>query len=89
MTEPSDSRENAAFRDALIATAESVMPERYDTGGLVEWDIADAILAMPEMQAIRRFIKAYSEGTADDDSAALYAFDALPPSVDQWAEEAQ
>ena len=53
--------------DLIIAAVETAMPQEYDTGGLVEWNIADAILAMPEIEAIRQCILSlaclhYNEG---------------------------
>ena len=80
-------REITAFRDALIAAAEAVMPERYDTGGLVEWDIADAVLAMPEMQAIRQVLHRLGvRHAAGVDARWTLLWNELPESVKRWAQ---
>jgi hypothetical protein len=51
---------------------------------------ADAILAMPEMEAIRTWIARAREVLADDYSHRgcdpFDGFDALPPAVRQWVE---
>lgn len=79
--------EGSEITSLAASLAEAIEWFVVDQFGMCErsHEIASAILAMPEMQAIRRFIKAYAESTSEDGLAVVYAYDALPASVDQWA----
>lgn len=81
-----DHRENAAFRDAI---ADAV--GEHDEHMVWEPNLnrALSVLDMPEMQAIRRLIKALGESTWDAEPQLDRAWDDLPMSVFNWVEEAQ
>ena len=65
-----------AIRAACRRAAEAVEPPEYH------------ILAMPEMQAIRRLIKAVGESTWDAEPQLDLAWDDLPMFLVYWAEGA-
>ena len=79
------------FRDAItdaVANAEAIDPDTQQTFPADAEDIADVILAMPEMQAICTFIiDAIPDDLApmtDETMAAWMRRQHLPESVIEW-----
>ncbi len=71
----------SGFADAIARLSN----EHFETPLADEWTCAEAILAMPEMQAIKRTILSLTDlGASDDESRARLAALNVPESIVEW-----